>query len=253
MQLTNKQGMLLQRQVAMREPPPPKETGPEDLLMRQAHRSKASAATSTAAPHDASARSAHSSNGATASSSHAAVPAPGEAPSASSFASDSGADGTQRPAEPGGSAASSSAREAEPPEREAAPQQRGGPGPQAGPAEHTPALDAASAAAEHAPAAHASPIAVGVAAHQQGQEEARAFASSTAAEGSEAGGQQAPGAGAPSQPEQWEGEPAWLALDEVYYGLMVGSRQLVFRLRPGQPTWLVWEVRRARAPEGCCL
>ncbi|KAK9826193.1 hypothetical protein WJX81_006459 [Elliptochloris bilobata] len=38
-------------------------------------------------------------------------------------------------------------------------------------------------------------------------------------------------------------EPAWLALDEVYYALMAGTRQPVFRLRPGQPTWLAWEDR----------
>lgn len=253
MQLTNEQATLLQRQVATREPPAPKGIGPEDLPMRQAHGSSADAATSSAAPHDAPAQRAHSSNGATSSSSHAAVPAPGQAMAASSLASDSAADGTLRPAEVGGSAASSSAREAGPPEREAAQQQRGGPGPQAGPGEHTPALDAASAAVEHARAEHAAPDPASVAGQQQDQEEARAPASGTAAEGSEAGGQQAPGAGAPAQPEQWEGEPAWLALDEVYYGLMVGSRQLVFRLRPGQPTWLVWEVRRVRLLVGCCL
>ena len=251
--VTNEHATLLQRQVATREPPAPKGTGSEDLPMRQAHGSSATAVTSSAALHDAPAQRAHSSNGATASSSHAAVPAPGQAPAAASVASDSGADGTLRPAEPGGSAASSSARETGSPKREAAPQHRGGPGPQAGPAEHTAALDAASAAAACAPAEHAAPVPAGVAGQQHGQEEARAPASSTKAEGSEAGGQQAPGAGAPAQPEQWEGEPAWLALDQVYYGLMVGSRQLVFRLRPGQPTWLVWEVRRARWLVGCCL
>ena len=245
MQLTNEQAALLQRQVATRGPPAPKGMGPE------AHGSSATCATaaaSSAALHDAPARRAHSSNGATASSSHAAVPAPGQAPAASSLASDNGADGTLRPADHGGSVALSSAGEAEPPEREAAPRHQGGPGLQAGPAEHTPALDAAAAA--RASAEHTGPVPAGVAGQQQGQEEARASASSTEAEGPGAGDEQAPGVGAPAQPEQWEGEPAWLELDEVYYGLMVGSRQLVFRLRPGQPTWLVWEVRRARSPVG---
>lgn len=36
--------------------------------------------------------------------------------------------------------------------------------------------------------------------------------------------------------------PAWLALDEVYFAL-AGNEQPVFRLRPGQPAWLAWEVR----------
>ena len=218
--------------------------------MRQAHSSNGATAASSTAPQDAPA---HSSNGATASSSHAAGPAPGQPPTAAA-AFGGGGGGTPRPAEPGGDSVLSSAREAE---HVAAPQQQGGLGSEAHTAEHTPTLGGVPAAAAQSRAEHADTTPAGVAAargadapmHQQGLGEARASALSSAAEarGSEPAGQQAPSAGALPHPEQWEDEPAWLALDEVYYGLMAGNRQLVFRLRPGQPTWLVWEVRCVRS------